>query len=1200
MFGNMFAWIGRLFPRASRTQRRRQVAQKRHCVRLHLEGLEERVVPATFNPTDAVSLQSAFVYANSNPTEQVIINLTAGDTYNLNDIGTQLADQSTAGITLNGNGATVVAAADNRVIEVDAGAQLVLNNLTVTGGNVTAATAQGGGIADFGGGLTLSSVNITNNTVQGSSSAQGGGIYLSGGSLTLNNSNVSNNRAVGGDATGTAGNSGGSAEGGGLYVNGSGWNVIITGSTLADNSALGGLGGTGAAGSPGGDGGDAYGGGISINGSGNGLEILSTSFSSNAAQGGVGGQGGTSGSTSGTISGTISGNDAVPTGIPLTFSGTLGGGLSGSFTFSTNSSIFNGSGIVNGVSYTFNGVFNDDVTDTTGVVNGIHTDTISGSITFSGTTSDGRPVSGSSNYIFTIDSRTANVLSGTFSGSINATLSGGAGGTGGLAQGGAVADFSSTPLSIQQSSFGANSALGGTGGSGGSPSGSGGNGGNGSGGGLYLSASSPATLLNSSVTNNNATGGNGGSGVASPSISAGDSYGGGIANYSSDLTLINTTVGGNTAQGGNVAGTSGAAGNAYGGGLYDMNAASLINDTLAFNAAAAGSGGQTAATAQGGGIYAPGSPTLTNVILQSNSATTGSDFYGAVGTSSSYDFISNTSDISNASALSSLSGMILNSQTPQLDTLTEDPGGLAYYPLLAGSASIGTGTTSVVNTIAAAEGVDPANATDEIGNPRVVNNSITMGAIEEGYGSDIYTWDPTQVGSDGNYLASDPQNWLLNGQEQTSQGTTPGYKSTDIAQFDGDISNAPIEWNQDFTFSTMVLGPQGGGSYTGQQTIDMGDTVELTGIDVGGSSVSMDDGSSLNVAFGSSTPSMPLDGAAKAPSTAIPAVVVDPVLKLDGGSTWDHFDFTGDPMAQVIFNGGTTRMGLEATDTANVGVQLVINKGATLRDLGFIPLTLTASNLVIKVNGGEMDAYFGTGNGITLVQLGKDAQGDYFTGCYFDVNGGTLKYIGIAGRKDTFAIPVLVENSGTFSVTTTTGSSGGWLIVTGQVQQTQKDSVYVKDRGGVSLSNSTTLECDEDYRQDGGNLSTSDNTKCTLQDGQNGKGTAVIAGGIVQIAAKSKDYGELDVNCSTLDFAGEYIPRIDGGAANKQDLLKVNGTMSIDQTKAMLSVTIVGDPKKNLQWTIINATNNLQRFPINNLAGTGLTEQGTTTYVLKS
>jgi hypothetical protein len=85
-----------------------------------------------------------------------------------------------------------------------------------------------------------------------------------------------------------------------------------------------------------------------------------------------------------------------------------------------------------------------------------------------------------------------------------------------------------------------------------------------------------------------------------------------------------------------------------------------------------------------------------------------------------------------------------------------------------------------------------------------------------------------------------------------------------------------------------------------------------------------------------------------------------------------------------------------------------------------------------------------------------------------------------------------------------------------------------------------------------------------------------------------------------LDFAGEYIPRIDGGAANKQDLLKVNGTMSIDQTKAMLSVTIVGDPKKNLQWTIINATNNLQRFPINNLAGTGLTEQGTTTYVLKS
>ena len=70
--------------------------------------------------------------------------------------------------------------------------------------------------------------------------------------------------------------------------------------------------------------------------------------------------------------------------------------------------------------------------------------------------------------------------------------------------------------------------------------------------------------------------------------------------------------------------------------------------------------------------------------------------------------------------------MILNNNTPQLGALTTTTSGLAYYPLLPNSVVINAGTNGVLGTIASAEGVSVANATDEIGNPRVVGGTIDM------------------------------------------------------------------------------------------------------------------------------------------------------------------------------------------------------------------------------------------------------------------------------------------------------------------------------------------------------------------------------------------------------------------------------------------------------------------------------------------
>ena len=739
-------WIHKLLGLKSRSVRRRQASQTRRQVRLNLEGLEDRITPAVFNPTDALGMLDAFTFANSNPGTAVVINLNAADTYNLNDIGDQLLDKSTAGITINGNGATVTAATNNRLFEINNGDKLVLNDLTATGGNVTSSTtaAKGGAIADFGGYLTLSGVTVTNNSVHSDVGAYGGGIYVSasgtlsisnsssidhnqaigtafgfagtaygggiymgtgGGAVSISNSTLSSNlarggvsstgtaynaygggvylsgphtitltdaivtgnHAVGGNAGGSSGNAGGSAYGGGMYLTGTGWNVTITGTTLSNNVALGGHGGTGSTDGTGGNGGYAYGGGAYIYGSGSGFSLLSSSVSDNSAQAGAGGKGG---------------------------------------------------------------------------------------------------------------------------------LQGGKGGAGGYASGGGVYFSYDAPLTVTSTSFDSNSALGGNGGTGGvgTAGGAGGTGGTGGtggyayGGGLYLYNEANTAITNGSFTNNQAVSGNGGAGGAGGVGTTGaggtggqggyanSAYGGGIySDYHPNgaLTMINTTLGVNTAQGGNAGaggvgghgftanGAHGSAGSnggyAYGGGMYDTYAAILLNDTIAFNAALAGSGGLTPASGFGGGIYASPNaayaPSLTNDILEGNQAnTTGPDIYGNVNlTGSTHNFISNTSGLpaGTVAALSTDPSNILNDPVNQLAALTTDLAtGLAYYPLLANSVVINAGDNAVLPAIANAQGfANPNDALDEIDHPRVspMGGNIDMGAVEFSVEATTTTVSPVTI-----------------------------------------------------------------------------------------------------------------------------------------------------------------------------------------------------------------------------------------------------------------------------------------------------------------------------------------------------------------------------------------------------------------------------------------------------------------------
>jgi hypothetical protein len=425
--------------------------------------------------------------------------------------------------------------------------------------------------------------------------------------------------------------------------------------------------------------------------------------------------------------------------------------------------------------------------------------------------------------------------------------------------------------------------------------------------------------------------------------------------------------------------------------------------------------------------------------------------------------------------------------------------------------------------------------------------------------TDTLVWNPCRDGDDydDNNEASDPTNWYDQTIGQQLEAGQPGPGPSTPVILDGTPNSQtpndslPIIWDRNFTIASMTL--QEG--YTAQQTVYGGNTIEMDAAD--GFAFAEDANSNFKVILGANSK-----------------------VTYDGAATLENFNIQGSATSLVLINSGTTTMAGSPGFTENLGAPLTINNGATLNYQSYNTLNLTLSNLVITVKG-EMDAYWGTGNGITLIQ-----QDNQVTSDYIDVTGGTLYYKGKASVEDTIAVPILVENSGNFTVTS---SSGGWLIVKGQVAQTQKYSVYMTS-GSVNLSQATTLECDDDYRQDAGTLQTTDSSNCGLQDGPtNALSTAVIQGGALNINGGASS-GILNVYAGNLDFAGTFKVGIQGNQSGQQGQLIVSGNMNL-QAGNVLSVSVNGQ-LNNGNWTIITTGgNNIADFTnsINPAGGLALT-----------
>lgn len=182
--------------------------------------------------------------------------------------------------------------AEGGAIAMEKGSVSSINDSTITNNSAVASTdvsgfANGGGIFDLLGGLTLTKVTLQSNTASGSS-AQGGGLSVSGGNLTIQGGSlVQSNRVTAAI----------SALGGGIYTTGG--TTVIRDSTFTKNIAQGERGADGAGpGANGAPGGYAEGGGLDA-GPGGTATLLGVTLSGNSAIGGDGGKGAAGGNASG-------------------------------------------------------------------------------------------------------------------------------------------------------------------------------------------------------------------------------------------------------------------------------------------------------------------------------------------------------------------------------------------------------------------------------------------------------------------------------------------------------------------------------------------------------------------------------------------------------------------------------------------------------------------------------------------------------------------------------------------------------------------------------------------------------------------------------------------------------------------------------------------------------------------------------------
>jgi CSLREA domain-containing protein len=377
----------------------------------------------------------------------------------------------------------------------------------------------------------------------------------------------------------------------------------------------------------------------------------------------------------------------------------------------------------------------------------------------------------------------------------------------------------------------------------GSPSGapnSGVQGGSAQGGGLMIDGTGSVTIVNSLVASNRAVGQGG---FPGPGLEAtgGSALGGGI--YGSfagaTVTLINSTVTANEAKGGSGAGENGLGGFAEGGGIKTFGRTTLINDTITRNRATGGPAGTALpGSGQGGGLYLNTSASrLTNTIVAENkitssTPTTGFDVTGNM-SSGGHNLIGVREDGSTWGG-SDLTGSSVSPLDPKLAlALAANGGSTNTVALLTGSPAINAGDSAVCALpLPPVVGPNGAGNIDQrgISRPQPVGGQCDIGAFEYVFAPSTTTVtssaNPAAVGQAITYTASVSGSGTPTGAVIISDGATSlgggtlagGVVTVTTAALSASTHSITASYSGDTVFApstsaslTQVVGSGGGG-----------------------------------------------------------------------------------------------------------------------------------------------------------------------------------------------------------------------------------------------------------------------------------------------------------------------------------------------------------------------------------------------------
>jgi hypothetical protein len=472
----------------------------------------------------------------------------------------------------------------NATITLSSGPLALSNNLIIDGLGATLLTISGNNASQL---FTLSGtaqVTLANLTLTGGKSSQGGAVIIGGAAaLTLNNDILSGNQAVG--------DSNGNALGGAVY-NSAGASLTIDNSSFVNNQCNGTL--------------ESIGGAIANAGT---LSITGATFSDNAALGSTSAVTSQPGGSEGGAIGNLVGSTATISLSTLTGNQALGSGSGDAFggaICNADYRVFPSTMPVVTITVsqcTFeNNLAKGGSNATGGAQGGAIADRPSVSATFLSCSFTGNQANsggGTDAEGGAIDNRVGATVTISDSQFISNSALGS--GLGAFAGGGAV-DNSQT-MAIANSLFTDNSAQGGPTADGVNTNGQAVGGAIVTGAGLNNGVTVILTLSNSIVASNEAIGGSGGSTLHNPFT--GTAVGGGITNINGGtLNVTGCTITGNQALGG--ASASGSGGYAAGGGIENANECTLnlTNSTVSSNLCqgGAGSSGAAGGIATGGGI----------------------------------------------------------------------------------------------------------------------------------------------------------------------------------------------------------------------------------------------------------------------------------------------------------------------------------------------------------------------------------------------------------------------------------------------------------------------------------------------------------------------------------------------------------------------------------------------------------------------